>query len=109
MTGSFQEGSPQGLFRKFRCVVDAACYTLIRIHLLIVETSLMSKIHFAGSTLLAVIGIGLFTLLSAADPAEAPKKYALLVGVNVYDHGNLEELKWAANDAVELRDVLGSV
>lgn len=41
-----------------------------------------------------------------AGKAAAGKKYALLVGVNDYDHVQFSRLKWAVNDAVELGEVL---
>jgi tetratricopeptide (TPR) repeat protein len=52
----------------------------------------------------------LFSLLAHADPTRAdtlaPKKYALLVGVNNYDHARLPPLKYAENDATDLARVL---
>ncbi|MFL5327904.1 MAG: caspase domain-containing protein [Gemmataceae bacterium] len=44
--------------------------------------------------------------LHAAD-APAGKKYAILVGVNAYDHARLPALKYAVNDAAELGALLG--
>src|SRR2546423_11105998 len=38
--------------------------------------------------------------------APAGKKYALLVGINVYNHANFAELSFAENDATELGVVL---
>src|SRR5262249_42840796 len=50
-------------------------------------------------------------LLTAPPPApgEEPaqgKRYALLVGINEYDHQALLKLEYAVNDVAELRDVL---
>lgn len=44
----------------------------------------------------------------AADSVSAaePKKYALLVGVNKYEHAKLQPLQYAVNDATELKSVL---
>ncbi len=38
--------------------------------------------------------------------AQEGKRYAIVVGVNTYDHPKLEPLKYAVNDAIELGDVL---
>jgi formylglycine-generating enzyme required for sulfatase activity len=45
-------------------------------------------------------------LSSAPAEAHAAKKYALLVGVNKYEHANLPPLEYAVADVAELRDVL---
>src|ERR1700704_3691701 len=52
---------------------------------------------------------------SRGDPTVSPgpkpgpgegTRYALLAGVNDYDHGNLQKLNYAVNDVAELADVL---
>ena len=51
----------------------------------------------------------LLAALVVATPAAAQddgKRYAVLVGVNDYDHAKLKPLKYAEADAAELRDVL---
>lgn len=51
--------------------------------------------------------LSLLVALLAASPLFAQaKKYALLVGVNKYEHAKLQALQFAVNDATELRDVL---
>ncbi len=45
--------------------------------------------------------------LPGAALAQEGKRYAVLVGVNGYDHPKLEALKYAVNDAAELGEVLG--
>src|SRR5256885_15249941 len=56
------------------------------------------------AAVLAVVALATVAL-PAADP---PGKFALLVGVNDYDHDGLRNLKYAANDATDLRDVLAA-
>ena len=51
----------------------------------------------------------LVLMLAVVAPARADdegKKYAVLVGVNEYDHAKLDQLRYAEADAAELRDVL---
>lgn len=48
----------------------------------------------------------LFVVLVASSLHAESKKYALLIGVNKYEHGKLLKLEYAVNDATELRDVL---
>jgi hypothetical protein len=48
----------------------------------------------------------LAVLASTAAEARAAKRYALLVGVNDYDHAGLPALGYAVADVAELRDVL---
>lgn len=51
--------------------------------------------------------IALFALLLAVFPLSAqPKKHALLIGVNKYQHSKLVPLQYAVNDATELKSLL---
>jgi hypothetical protein len=52
---------------------------------------------------LACVFAGLSLLSAAPEPG---KKYALLVGINEYDHAKLPALKYAENDAADLAVVL---
>src|SRR5260370_27547088 len=65
----------------------------------------VSRPVFLVLSLCALAGVlaGL-NLLSAAP--ETGKKYALLVGINEYDHAKLPALKYAENDAADLAVVL---
>ncbi|MCE9533118.1 MAG: SUMF1/EgtB/PvdO family nonheme iron enzyme [Planctomycetes bacterium] len=47
-----------------------------------------------------------FLLTSSSSVLAEGKKYALLVGVNEYDHGDLAKLDYAVNDAAKLADLL---
>lgn len=51
---------------------------------------------------LVVVG---WLALCAFGNAE-PKRYALLIGINKYEHAKLNALQYAVNDATELRDLL---
>ncbi|MFL5327903.1 MAG: caspase family protein [Gemmataceae bacterium] len=57
--------------------------------------------HFAG---FIFVLCGMSTIAAAEPPAG--KHYAVLVGVNKYEHTKLPELKYAVNDASELSEVL---
>jgi formylglycine-generating enzyme required for sulfatase activity len=52
------------------------------------------------------LAAALAVLSATAAEAHAAKKYALLVGVNQYDHANLPPLEYAVADVADLRDVL---
>ena len=48
-------------------------------------------------------------LAAAALPAQdGGKKYAVLVGVNKYQHGKLQTLRFAEADVIELKKVLAA-
>ncbi len=55
----------------------------------------------------AVLGVALALGLPSFASAQDGKRYAVLVGVNGYEHDKLPALKWAVNDAAELGEVLG--
>ena len=53
------------------------------------------------------VRVSLAFLLAAAGAAPAAEPWvAVLVGVNQYDDAKLDDLRFAENDATELRDVL---
>jgi hypothetical protein len=53
-----------------------------------------------------VVVPSLLALAVALSPVRAAERYALLVGVNEYQHARLTPLKYAVNDVAELADVL---
>ena len=58
-------------------------------------------------TRLALAGVLAIALLAPATaPAQEGKRYAVLVGVNEYDHDKLAPLKYAVNDAAEVGALL---
>src|SRR4051794_36093650 len=68
------------------------------------RTCMLSR-PFAG---LVPLILAATTLLPSSTQAETEgaKKYALLVGVNDYDHADLSKLSYAVNDVAELRQFL---
>jgi formylglycine-generating enzyme required for sulfatase activity len=64
---------------------------------------MMNRILLSTLCALALAGC---TAWLCAQPMAAAKRYALLVGVNDYDHADLPKLRYAVNDATVLRDVL---
>ena len=50
----------------------------------------------------AGLGLAISALLSGQEPAQRPKRVALLVGVNEYKRRDFIDLKWAENDVDEM-------
>lgn len=46
--------------------------------------------------------VGLVAVVALAQPKVAPKRYAVLVGVNKYEHEKIKALSYAENDAFEM-------
>jgi formylglycine-generating enzyme required for sulfatase activity len=68
------------------------------------EVTMRPFLWTAACLAIAIAGL---CLLPPAVPAPAsPTRFALVVGVNEYDHDSLHALKYAVNDATALRDVL---
>ena len=56
-----------------------------------------------------LVGTAFAVVLASTTPSAAQddgQRYAVLVGVNEYDHAKLSPLKYAENDATAMRDVL---
>jgi formylglycine-generating enzyme required for sulfatase activity len=62
--------------------------------------------HFLPGVLLASLAASLALLPAGLAQAARGRKVALLVGVRVYDHKKLEDLRFTENDVEELADVL---
>jgi uncharacterized caspase-like protein len=64
------------------------------------------RLRLLPALLLPVLGAALVLPLAAESEKPRGKKYALLVGVNSYEHARLPNLKYAENDVTELAKVL---
>jgi uncharacterized caspase-like protein len=60
----------------------------------------------AAPVVLSAAAVSLLALAPVSPPEPEGKKYALLVGINEYDHQDLLKLEYAVNDVTELRAVL---
>src|SRR5258706_8611828 len=65
--------------------------------------------NYSSKALLrAILGVSILAVLTGSvfGQTERGKKYALVVGVNEYQHPNLPNLRFAVNDARELHAIL---
>ena len=63
----------------------------------------LSQLRWTLGVILIALAVVALPLLGQQGAA---KKHALLVGVNVYQHEKLPELKYAVNDVTELHKIL---
>ncbi len=61
-------------------------------------------VGFVRLSLIATVAASALAAYGMAQPAEG-KKIALLVGINVYDHSNLADLKYCEHDVEDLAAV----
>ncbi len=71
------------------------------------EESQLRPSHSFAFLLLIVVSLRFCTIVRS-QAVTVPKKYAVVVGVNVYEHPRLEPLRFAKNDAVEMAALLRS-